>query len=265
MSPKPVTVLKEGDVAEVTIDRREKRNALNLETVKALHRAFEDLAGDETVRAVVLAGAGERAFVAGADIAELERRGALESLAGINARLFTRIEEHPVPVVAAVRGWALGGGMELAMACDLRIAGKSARFGQPELRLGILPAAGGMHRLPALAGMGVAKDLILTGRILSAEEALCFGIVSRVVEDDEVLNEARGAAREIAGMAPLASRLAKRVLNALWRVRPDQAFALESAAQAVLFESEEKRRRMRAFLERKQKEKERGGKEGGSA
>jgi enoyl-CoA hydratase len=149
-----------------------------------------------------------------------------------------------------VQGWALGGGMELAMACDIRICGESARFGQPELTLGILPAAGGMHRLPALVGMGVAKDLVLTGRIIDAAEALRIGLVSRVVADDKLSDEAMAIARSIAGTAPLASRLAKSVMNALFRVRPDTAFALETSAQAVLFESDEKMARMTAFLER---------------
>ncbi|RMD85707.1 MAG: enoyl-CoA hydratase/isomerase family protein, partial [Candidatus Dadabacteria bacterium] len=163
MDEKLVGVARDGPIAVVTIRREEKRNALNLALVRRLRAVFDELAADEQVRAVVLTGAGGKAFVAGADIAELERRGAEESLAAINSALFLSIEEHPVPVVAAIEGWALGGGMELAMACDLRIAGASARFGQPELGLGILPAAGGTYRLPALAGLGVAKDLILTG------------------------------------------------------------------------------------------------------
>ena len=137
------------------------------------------------------------------------------------------------------------------MACDVRIAGESARFGQPELGLGILPAAGGMHRLPALVGMGHAKDLVLTGRIIDAAEALRIGLVSRVVPDAGVLDEALSAAGSIAEKAPLATRLAKGVMNALSRVRPDTAFALETSAQAVLFESEEKMRRMGEFLDRK--------------
>ncbi len=246
---------RRGAIVLLTIHRPEKRNALNLALVRALADKLRSVEADATVRAVVLRGAGDKAFVAGADIAELKERGAEESLAGINANLFRQVEELSVPVIAAIRGWALGGGMELAMGCDLRIAGDSARFGQPELNLGILPAAGGMHRLPALVGMGVAKDLVLTGRILDADEALRIGLVSRVVPDADVEAEAMRAAEAIAGMAPLASKLAKRVMNSLFRVRPDVSFALESAAQAVLFESDEKHARMQAFLDKQAQKK----------
>ena len=176
----------DGPVSILTVNRPEKRNALNLAVVKALSAALDELLEREVLRCLVLRGAGDKAFVAGADISELRDRGAEESLAGINSGLFRKVEEFPWPVIAAVHGWALGGGMELAMACDIRIAAASARFGQPELNLGILPAAGGMHRLPALVGMGHAKDLVLTGRIVDAQEAaLAMGLVSRVVEDDD--------------------------------------------------------------------------------
>lgn len=242
---------REGAVVTLTLNRPEKRNALDLALVRRLGAELDALAADPEVRALVITGAGDKAFVAGADIAELRERGAEESLAGINSGLFRKVEEFPWPVVAAVRGFALGGGMELAMACDIRVAGESARFGQPELNLGILPAAGGMHRLPALVGMGLAKDLVLTGRVLDAREALAAGLVSRVVPDERLLEEAQAAARAAAGMAPLATRLAKSIMNSLFRVRPDTAFTMETAAQAVLFESAEKRARMTAFLEKK--------------
>ena len=253
-----VLVTRRGAVAVLTINRPDKKNALNLALVRRLERAFSDLRddagaahrGDADTRCVVLTGAGD-VFVAGADIAELRDRRAAESLLGINSSLFRLVEEFPWPVVAAVQGWALGGGMELAMACDIRICGESARFGQPELALGILPAAGGMHRLPALVGMGVAKDLVLTGRIIDAAEALRIGLVSRVVADDKLSDETMTVAQSIVEKAPMASRLAKSVMNALFRVRPDTAFALETAAQAVLFESEEKMKRMTDFLEKK--------------
>ena len=233
----------------LTLNRPEKRNALNLALVEALSAKLRALAADDTLRAVVLRGAG-KAFLAGADIAELKERGALEALRGINATLFREVEELPVPVIAALHGWVLGGGMELAMACDVRVAAESARFGQPELTLGILPGAGGVHRLAEVAGLGNAKDLILTGRIIDAGEALRIGLVSRVVPDDDLQAEVMAAAEAAAGMAPLASRLAKRVMNALGRSRPDVSDTLESAAQAVLFESDEKHERMQAFLEK---------------
>jgi len=252
-----IRITRAGGVVTLTINRPEKRNALNLALVRRAHAVLDELAGDDGIRALILIGAGDKAFVAGADIAELKDRGAAESLMGINSRLFRKVEEFPVPVVAAIRGWALGGGMELAMACDIRVAAESARFGQPELNLGILPAAGGMYRLPSLVGIGHAKDLVLTGRIIDAKEALAIGLVSRVVPDDELLAEANHAAEAVAGMPRMASTLAKNIMNALVRVRPDTAFALESSAQAVLFESDEKHRRMQDFLDKQAQKKER--------
>jgi len=246
-----VLVEHRGPVSILTVNRPDKRNALSLAAIERLRSRLSKLAGRAELRAVILTGAGEKAFVAGADIAELRERGVEEALAGINASLFREVEEFPWPVIAALRGWVLGGGMELAMACDVRIAGESARFGQPELTLGIMPAAGGMHRLPLLVGLGAAKDIILTGRIVDAAEALRMGLVSRVVPDERVLDEAVAAAEAAAGMGALASRLTKRIMNAFHRARPDVADTLESAAQAILFDSEEKRARMTAFLERR--------------
>ena len=246
-----VLVERDDALAILTVNRPDKRNALNRALVDRLAEVLDELSSAKDLRAVVLTGAGEKAFVAGADIGELRERDAEQSLAGINSGLFRKIEEYPWPVIAAVHGWALGGGMELAMACDLRIASESAKFGQPELNLGILPAAGGMHRLPALVGMGQAKDFVLTGRIVDAQQALAMGLVSRVVADGELMDEAMGAAKAAAGMAPMASRLAKGIMNSLFRVRPDTAFMMETAAQAILFESDEKKARMTAFLEKK--------------
>ncbi|MEZ5990016.1 MAG: enoyl-CoA hydratase-related protein [Planctomycetota bacterium] len=250
-SPLVLVERPEPGIVVLTLNRPEKRNALNLALVRALGATLDELAAEAGLRAVVLEGAGDKAFVAGADIAELEQRGAAESLAGINSGLFRRVEEFPVPVIAAISGWALGGGMELAMACDVRVADRTARFGQPELNLGILPAAGGMHRLPTLVGMGLAKDLVLTGRVLDAEEALRAGLVSRLVDAGRAHEAALECAREVAEKGAMAVGLAKGILNALFRVRPDTAALLEGAAQAVLFESEEKHARMRGFLERK--------------
>jgi enoyl-CoA hydratase len=254
MSDKLVLLDKpETGIAVLKVNRPDKRNALNLALVRRLSERLDELQADPELRAVIICGAGDKAFVAGADIAELKERDAEESLAGINSGLFRKIEEFPWPVVAAIHGWTLGGGMELAMACDIRIAAPSARFGQPELNLGILPAAGGMHRLPALVGMGVAKDIVLTGRILDADEALTFGLISRIVPEDELMAKALEVARSIAGMGRLSSKLAKGIMNSLFRVRPDVAALLEGSAQAVLFETEEKHKRMQAFLDRKKK------------
>jgi enoyl-CoA hydratase len=236
-------------IAVVTLNRPEKRNALNLEMVQALHGVLEALEADAGLRACILTGGGDH-FAAGADIAELRRRTAADALVSINGALMNRVENLPVPVIAAVRGFALGGGCELAIACDLRVAGTSARLGQPEVGLGIIPGAGATHRLPRLVGMGRAKELILTGRILDAQEALAMGLVNRVVDDAEVLDRARDMAAGIAEKGAQAVRLAKLVLNAQ-RHGLETGRTLESAAQAVLFESEDKKRRMTAFLEGK--------------
>jgi enoyl-CoA hydratase len=234
----------------LTLNRPEKRNALNLELIEALHRVLDDLIRDRDLRAVVITGAGDH-FAGGADIAELRERRSPEALESINGTLFRRVEELPVPVIAAIRGFALGGGCELAIACDLRVAGRSARLGQPEVGLGILPGAGGTHRLPRLVGLGRAKELIFTGRWVEADEALAMGLVNRVVDDEAVLTEALAWAETIAGQGAAAIRLAKIVLNAQ-RHEVDMSSALESLAQAVLFDSEDKRARMTAFLEKRQ-------------
>ena len=246
------TLLEVDDrVAVITLNAPERRNAIDAEMVRSLHADLHQLAEDEELAAVVLTGAGDQAFAAGADIAQLKERSASDAIAAINSSLFKRIEDFGVPVIAAIRGWCLGGGCELAMACDLRIAGESARLGQPEVSLGIIPAAGGTYRLPRLVGLGRARELVYTGRIVTAAEAERIGLVNRVVPDDEVVDAAVALAREIAHNGPLAIRAAKAAMNALARPHEHMAITVESALQAVLFDSEDKHARMQAFLDRK--------------
>lgn len=240
-----------GGVALLTFDRPETRNALSLTMVREVHRALEDLSLRGDVRCLIFTGAGGKAFVSGADIAELRDRGRLDALARINTGLFRAVEQFPAPTIAAVRGVALGGGCELCLACDLRVAGAGARFGQPEVGLGILPGAGATYRLPRLIGLGAARELIFTGRIIDAKEALALGLVNRVVEDDAVLDAARALAAEVGKNSALAVRLAKQSLALAFETSTDAAQALEATAQAVLFEDEEKRRRMTAFLDKR--------------
>ena len=244
-----VRVDREERLAVVTLDRAEKRNALNLSLVQALHQVVDELAGDRDLGAVILTGAGDH-FMAGADIGELRARGRAEGLASINGSLFQKIEELPMPVIAAVKGYALGGGCELALACDLRVAGRSAVLGQPEVGLGILPGAGATYRLPRLVGFGRARELIYTGRLVPAEEALTIGLVERVVEDADVLETARDLAGKILQQDPLAVRTAKLALAAQ-HPGSGAGRVVERLAQGMLFESEEKERRMKAFLERR--------------
>ncbi len=245
--PHEVAVEARGGIAVVTLNRPRVRNAIDLATVRALHDVLDRLAADPKTRALILTGAGGTAFASGADIRDLQRRRASDALAGINSTLFMKIERLPIPTIAAVRGWALGGGCELALACDLRIAGESARFGQPEVGLGIIPAAGATYRLPRLVGMGRARDMILTGRIVGAEEALGIGLVNKVVPDDRVLEEACLVAAAIARRGPLAVRAAKAALLAA-AYGPEAGFVAEGLAQAILFESHDKAEGLSAFL-----------------
>lgn len=243
-------VTEHGTVVSITLNRPEVRNAIGAQMIEDLGRALDAIAADDSVRAVIVSGAGGKAFAAGADIAELKERSRSDALRRINAALFRRLEDQPVPVIAAIQGYALGGGCELAMACDLRIAGQSAKLGQPEVGLGILPGAGAIQRLPRLVGLGRARELIYTGRIIDAVEAERIGLVNRVVPDDQVLNEAKALALSIAKQGALAVRISKLALNAAGR--PSPAFeTLDVLGQAILFESEEKHARMAAFLEKK--------------
>lgn len=243
-------VTEHGTVVSITLNRPEVRNAIGAQMIEDLGRALDAIAVDDSVRAVIVSGAGGKAFAAGADIAELKERNRADALRRINAALFRRLEDQPVPVIAAIQGYALGGGCELAMACDLRIAGQSAKLGQPEVGLGILPGAGAIQRLPRLVGLGRARELIYTGRIIDAVEAERIGLVNRVVPDDQVLNEAKALALSIAKQGALAVRISKLALNAAGR--PSPAFeTLDVLGQAILFESEEKHARMAAFLEKK--------------
>jgi enoyl-CoA hydratase len=248
-TPRKVLTELRGEVALLTLNAPEKRNALDLEMVGEMHRALDGLRGQEALAAVVITGAGEQAFAAGADITELRERKAAQALAAINSALFEKVECFPLPVIAAVRGWALGGGCELAIACDLRVCGRGAKFGQPEVKLGILPAAGATYRLPRLIGLGRSRELIYTGRTVDAEEALRIGLVNRVVDDAQVVGAACELAAEIGRNGRLAVRLAKAAINALDRPGQAAAQALESASQAILFDSDDKHRRMSEFLD----------------
>ncbi len=238
-------------IASLVLNRPEKRNAIDQAMIDDLHRGLDALDGRDDVKVLILSGAGGKAFAAGADIGQLRDRKAPEALQIINARLFQRVEDLRFPTIAAITGYALGGGCELAMACDLRVAGESAKLGQPEVALGIIPAAGGTQRLPRLVGLGRARELIFTGRIVGAAESERIGLLNRVVPDDQVLASARELAEEIAKQGALAVRLAKLALNTSSRSGHDTGVLVEQLAQAVLFESDDKHARMTDFLERK--------------
>lgn len=234
------------DRVVVTLDRPDKRNAIDAEMVAGLHDVCVRL--EREPRLLLLTGGSDGIFAAGADIAQLRERGRLDALAAINAGLFARIRALPLPSVAAIDGPALGGGAELSYACDLRVCTARAIFGQPEVRLGIIAGAGATHRLPALVGEARAKELLFTGRRVTADEALRIGLVNRVVDDPaELLGAAHGLLDEIAKASMLALRLTKLAVDAPAAAHPQ----LDLVSQAVLFEDEEKRRRMTDFLDRK--------------
>jgi enoyl-CoA hydratase len=254
MSEAPrVLVERRGDAVLVTLNAPERRNAIDQQMVDGLHGVLDELWHDEAVAALVITGAGDKAFAAGADIAQLRERTSRDALKAINSGIFNRIEEFPAPVIAAIKGFALGGGCELAIACDLRVLGESAKMGQPEVKLGIIPAAGGTYRLPRLVGLGIARELVYTGRMVDANEALRIGLANAVVPDAEVVDRALAMANEIAQNGRLAVRGAKRAMNALSRPGHENAVAFESSVQAVLFDSDDKKARMDAFLQKQKK------------
>lgn len=238
-------------VAVITLNRPNVRNAINATMVRELHSALDALANDKQVGAIIFTGAGGKAFAAGADISDLLARKRREALQGINQKLFQKIEDFPWPTIAALSGYAIGGACELAIACDLRIAGTSVKMGVPEVSLGIMPAAGALYRLPALIGLGNTKELVFTGRLVEAQEAFRMGLINRVVPDGAVLEESKKLAQTILQQGPLAIRMAKMALNGINAHDRVGAQALENLCQAILFESKDKHQRMTAFLNKK--------------
>lgn len=244
-----------GAVAELVVNRPKALNALNAEVVDELGRLIAQLAGDGVTRAVVLRGSGEKAFVAGADIAAMAEMGPLEAerFAAAGQAVLDTIATCPVPVIAAVHGFALGGGCELAMACDIVLAGERARFGQPEVNLGVIPGFGGTQRLVRRVGAAVALDLCLTGRMVDADEAVRVGLASRKVEGD-VREAALEVAREIAQKGPIAVRLAKRAIHENADLTLQAAQAAEKSLFALCFASADQREGMAAFLAKRKPE-----------
>jgi enoyl-CoA hydratase len=249
-----IRVEKRGAIVAVTLDRPKVLNALNAATFAELDSVFDELAADSEVRVVLLTGAGERAFAAGADIRELAAaeggEGKAFSLRG--QAVFRNIETLGKPVIACVRGFALGGGCELAMSCTLRIAADDAKFGQPEVKLGVLPGYGGSQRLPRLVGRGAALKLLLTGAIIDASEALRIGLVDEVVPAAELMQRAEALAAEIAAQAPLAIAETLRVVDEGLSLPLDLALLREAESFGHLCDTADKVEGTRAFLEKRQ-------------
>ena len=248
---KNIVVEAKNGRAWITVNRPQVRNALNAETVEEFHAALRTLGKRWDVGVVLLTGAGDKAFVAGADIRELRERGQREGLEAINQELFNAIENLPQPVIAVVNGYALGGGCELALACDLRIASETAKFGFPETALGIIPAAGGTQRLPRLIGWSKAKELILAGETFDAQEAARLGLVSQVVPPAKLREAAEEWAEKILSRGPVATRLAKLALNTAARTGLAGGLVVEKLAQSILLETRDKKEAMTAFLEKR--------------
>lgn len=240
-----------GHLAILTISAPKSLNALNSTILGELddYLSHFDCA---KFRCLIITGDGEKSFVAGADISEMAGLDAAqgEAFGRRGADVFRRLETLPCPVIAAVNGFALGGGCELAMACDIRICSDNARFGQPEVGLGIIPGFSGTVRLARLVGMGMAKQLIFTGKPVKADEALRIGLVNAVVPQAELMDKAIETANQIAANAPLAVKAAKRCINQEWDMEADEAIAFESAAFGQCFATDDQKQGMKAFLEK---------------
>lgn len=255
MEEKNVVLSKEGNIAVITINRPKALNALNTETLLELNNVIEAVELDDEVYAVILTGAGEKAFVAGADISEMKNMTVVEGrkFGKLGNKVFRRIESLEKPVIAALNGFTLGGGCELAMSCDIRIASTKAKFGQPEAGLGITPGFGGTQRLARLVGMGMAKELIFTGKMIDANEALRIGLVNSVFEPEKLMEEARALANSIALNAPIAVRLCKSAINRGIQCDIDTALMYETEVFGECFATEDQKEGMTAFVERRAK------------
>lgn len=240
-------------VGVITLHRPKALNALNTELLQELSNLLDHIKEDKSVEVVIITGSGEKAFVAGADITEMQKLTALEgrNFGKIGQDVFNKLESLPQPVIAAINGFALGGGCELAMACDIRIASEKAKFGQPEVSLGIAPGFGGTQRLPRLIGKGRAKELIFTGDIIDAGEAYRLGLVNKVVAPEELMNTAQVLAEKILSRAPVAVQLSKAAINEGLNMDLASGIAYEAEIFGLCFATEDQKEGMTAFVEKR--------------
>src|SRR6476469_7190083 len=248
-----VKLQKKNNIAYVTIDRPKVLNALNMATMGELEEVFTDLAADREIRVVILTGGGEKAFVAGADINELSKNNAVEAKAYTHRgqAVLDLIENLGKPVIACVNGFALGGGCEIAMACTMRLASENAKLGQPEVKLGIIPGYGGTQRLPRLVGAGLAMQLLLTGEMITAQEAHRIGLVNEVVPADRLIARAEEIAQKIIGMAPLAIQYCMEAVNQGMNMTLPEGLFLEATLFGMCCATEDKKEGTTAFLEKR--------------
>lgn len=250
-----VLIEKRGNVGIITVNRPDKLNALNAGTRRDILTALDKLERNEDVRVVVITGAGEKAFIAGADINEFAGKTAVQQRNVMKGRrAFDAVEDFPKPVIAMINGFCLGGGCELALACDIRIASTKAKLGQPEIKLGIIPGGGGTQRLTRIIGEGKAMELILTGDFISAEEALRLGLVNYVYEPEELESKTMELANKIAEMSPVALSMAKASVKNAARMNLRAGLDSEVDLFAICFSSEDKEEGVKAFLEKRKPE-----------
>ena len=245
---------KEDRIAHLIINRPEKRNALNRAARVELKTALEDAREDQSIRVLILSGAGGKSFIAGSDLNELSQLSALEMedfLATLAQGFYTQFERLDKPVIAMIDGHCLGGGLELALACDIRIASETSKFGQPEILLGIMPGSGGTQRLTRLVGVGLAKELIFSGNIIDAAEALRLGLVNRVAPKEKLEETVMALAGKIAQQSPLALKWAKKSINMSQETGLSSGLGYEALAEALLFTSQDRQEGMKAFFEKR--------------
>ncbi|MDH4045567.1 MAG: enoyl-CoA hydratase-related protein [Gemmatimonadota bacterium] len=254
MADDTILISTEGRVATITINRPDKLNALNEPTRAAIVAALNRLEDDPEVRVVVLTGSGEKAFIAGADIGEFEGRAPVAQYRVMNSpatNAFEAADRFPKPIIAAINGFCLGGGCELAMACDIRIASDKAKLGQPEINLGLLPGGGGTQRLPRLVGLGTAFKLLYTGDMIGADEALRLGLVDEVIPAADLMTRVKALAGAIATKSPVALRYIKDAVRASVRAPMDEGLQLERTLFGLVFASEDKAEGVEAFLQKR--------------
>ncbi|AFM42494.1 enoyl-CoA hydratase/carnithine racemase [Desulfosporosinus acidiphilus SJ4] len=244
---------RNGPIAVLTINRPKALNALNSDTLTELSTALDELRGDSSVKAVILTGSGEKAFVAGADISQMKELSPLEGrrFAQLGQAVFRKIELLPQPVIAVINGFALGGGCELAMSCDIRLASENSKFGQPEVGLGLTAGFGGTQRLPRIVGTGIASEILFTGDIIDAQEAYRIGLVNHIYSRENLMEEAQKLARKIAGRAPVAVQLSKTAIQRGMNLDLDSAQAYESEVFGLTFSTQDQTEGCTAFMEKR--------------